>query len=116
MGSARNLGILVAAEVSLDTVTLPVNLLRPRRHSSHKAVGPAPSDGLAVVSNIWCDVVTSADAVGDALVGTGEDVLVFVPVASSTDPVGDSDGAAAEVTNVSAFEKFNSGWSGFNGE
>lgn len=33
MGSTRNLGILVTAEVSIDTVTLPVNLLGPRGHS-----------------------------------------------------------------------------------
>lgn len=114
--SARNLGILVAAEISLDTVTLPVNFLGPRRHSSHKAVGPAPSNGLAVVSDVWGNIVTSADAVGDALVWTGEDVLVFVSVASGTDPVINSDGAAAEVTDVFAFEKSNVGRSGFDGE
>jgi hypothetical protein len=69
-----------------------------------------------VVSNVRCDIITTADAVGDALVGTGEDVLVFVPVASGTDGVVNSDGAVAEVTNVSAFEKFNVGWSGLDGE
>ncbi|KFZ20426.1 hypothetical protein V502_03180 [Pseudogymnoascus sp. VKM F-4520 (FW-2644)] len=115
--STRNLCILVAAEVSLDTVALPVDFLRTRRHSSHKAVGPAPSDGLAVISNVWGDIVTSADAVGDALVGAGEDVLVFVSVASGTDPVVNSDRAtAAEVTDVFAFEKFTARWAGLDGE
>lgn len=115
--STWNLGILVAAEVSLDTVALPVNFLRTRCHSSHKAVGPASSDGLAVVSNVWGDIVTPADAVGDALVGTGEDFLVLVSVASGTDPVVNSDrAAAAEVTDVFAFEKFTASWVGFDGE
>jgi hypothetical protein len=117
MGSTRNLGILVAAEVSIDTVTLPVNLLGSRRYSSNKAVRFGTSNGLAVLANVWGDIIASADAVGDALVGAGEDILVLVPVAAGTDGVVNSDrAAAAEVADVSAFEKFGVCWRGFDSE
>lgn len=115
--STWHFGILGTAEVSLDTVALMVNFLWPRCHSSHSAISPAPSDGLAMLSDVWGDVVTSADAVGDALVRTGKDILVFVSVASGTDCAPNSDrAAAAKATDVFAFEKFGAGWSGFDGK
>jgi hypothetical protein len=117
MGSTRNLSILVAAEISINTVTLPVNLLGSRRYSSDKAVRFGTSDCLAVLADIWGNIIASADAVSDALVGAGEDVLVFVSVAAGTDGVVNSDGAAAaEVADVSAFEKFGVCWRGFDTE
>lgn len=95
MSSARNFGILIAAEVAVDAVTWRVSRVLFIDSTASSAVRRGANNSLAAIPDQRIYIVSAADALGDTFSRAPQDIGVLVSVAAGADSIGGPDRAGA---------------------